>query len=127
MPNAVNKTPPTQDDRKESKNEWAKRKGLTEYKGSSYLGINFLTRTQNLWNERNFPAADHISYWNKNGKPYCIVSQPYHLDDDEMAQAAAVCKAHHLEVSVSTWPAWLYPGSVLFMVWKRTTDVEDGL
>ena len=119
MPNATAQKPPTQDERRETKDEWAKRECLTEYKGHAYLGINFLTRKQNSWQENNFPAADHISYWNKNGKPYCIVSQPYHLDDDEMAQAVALCKAHGLEVTVSTWPAWHYPGSVLFMVWKK--------
>ena len=123
MPNVENEKPPSQHERWEKKFEWAQREGLTEYSGSAYLGLNFLTRQKrNDWQDNNFPAADHVTYWKKNGKPYCIVSQPYHLDNGEMAKISALCITHNLDVIVTTFPSWHYPGSVLFMEWRKKSN-----
>lgn len=55
---------------------------------------------------------DHGTCWTKDGKPYCVVGQPYGLSSDDLRQLELLVDAG-FDVSVSTRPAWHYPGSVL--------------
>lgn len=70
------------------------------------------------------PGADHDSLWLKDGKPYTYTSQPYSLTLEEMRALVALCDRHGLEVSVTTWPSWHFPGGVLTMEIRRKEEKE---
>ncbi|OPX83386.1 MAG: hypothetical protein A4E53_04661 [Pelotomaculum sp. PtaB.Bin104] len=63
----------------------------------------------------HIPGWDHVSLWLKDGKPEVYVSQPYSLSLNEMRNLVRFCDEYGLTVSVSTWPAWHFPGGVLTM------------
>ena|SRR3990167_8023329 len=103
----------------ERKTAWAKREGVKESKTRG-KGLAFLNKKiPHDYHDLSFPAADHVSYWNKNGKPFCIVSQPYQISSGEMHSAANLCEKYGLQFSIVTWPAWHYPNAVLFMEWRK--------
>ena len=45
--------------------------------------------------------CDHSSLWNFYGNPVVFVTQPYHLDADELFDIAAFVKTHDLDLSIS--------------------------
>ena len=119
--------PPSQDDRLDGKHAWAKQHGLVESHKSRYTGLRFLNHKMPAsYDYTRFPAQDHTHYWNKDGKPYCVTSQPYHVHDDEMAEAAKLCNLYDLRCCITSYPAWHYPGSVVFMEWRRKELTKDG-
>ena len=61
---------------------------------------------------------DHGTRWTRDGKPYCLVGQPYQLLDDDLEELARLAELG-LDVSVATYPAWHYPGHVLSVVVTR--------
>jgi hypothetical protein len=61
---------------------------------------------------------DHGTRWTRDGRPYCLVGQPYGLSDDEVGKLAAL-RQQGLQVSIDTRPSWHYPGSVLTVVVTR--------
>jgi hypothetical protein len=63
------------------------------------------------------PAADHITLWNKDGKPAIYVSQPYGLSYKDLQETLAFCEAYHLNVLVDTWPSWHFPGHTLSLLY----------
>lgn len=65
--------------------------------------------------EFSLPCDDHVTYWS-NATTRIWVSQPYpgRLDVEEMT---AFAKANGLDYTISPWPGWHYPGSVLFVEW----------
>lgn len=79
----------------------------------------------------NLPGDDHCSLWLRNGEPAVWVSQPYPLSSSKIGQMTYVAEQYGLSFEISTWPAWHYPGSVLFVEWKlvarpvRLPDVQD--
>jgi len=99
--------------------EWAERNGL-KISSASHKGLRFLNKDVpfNGYDCR-FPGYDHVTYWNKDGKPYCIVSQPYHFDSNEAASAAVICEKYNFYYIITTYPSWHNIGSVLFMEWRR--------
>lgn len=69
------------------------------------------------------PRTDHASLWLKDGKPYCIVSQPYGpLSMSELEEIGKFCHRHGLEFTVDTWPAWYFPHAVLFINFKKAKE-----
>ena len=70
----------------------------------------------------HLPCDDHVSLWS-NATTRIWVSQPYpgRFDPEEMTSFA---NANGLAFSVSPWPGWHYPGSVLFVEW--TAAVKPG-
>ena len=111
--------------------EWAKSRGLTlNRKPISWRGL-FDGRTKaggaarvqrppvfgsvNPYPWDLFPGEDHACMFDKDGKPAIFVFQPYHLDLEQLRGIVNTCDAYNLDVSISTQPAWHYPGHVLFV------------
>ena len=65
------------------------------------------------------PGDDHTSLWYRDGKAAVYISQPYGIAAETLAKMQEACRVHGLAFDVSTWPAWHYPGSVLFVTWHR--------
>lgn len=61
------------------------------------------------------PGDDHGSLWNKNGKPWVYVFQPYGID---AAALGTWCDAHGLTAFIDVKPAWHGHG-VLHVELKR--------
>lgn len=55
---------------------------------------------------------DHGTRWKKNGKPFCLVGQPYGLAQDEIVELAEL-RSEGIEVMIDVKPAWHWPGEVL--------------
>jgi len=65
------------------------------------------------------PGSDHVSLWNKDGKASMLVSQPYDLSYRTLKEMLAFCEDHGLEVDISTYPTWHFPGQVLGVIWRK--------
>src|SRR3972149_4762078 len=76
------------------KKEWATKNGLKESRVSGHH-YNFLNkkcqRTYSI-----YPGFDHTTYWNKDGKPFCIVTQPYHLSMASIKSMMIAAKEYDL-------------------------------
>lgn len=59
------------------------------------------------------PGNDHESLWSKGGVPSVFVFQPYQIEDQNLILLARFCEQNGLRASITTWPAWHYPGRVL--------------
>lgn len=68
---------------------------------------------------QNRAGDDHCTLWNKNGKPHCWVSQPYHFGLQNAKEAIERAEKYGLDFKINTFPAWHYPGHVIFIVWTR--------
>jgi len=65
---------------------------------------------------------DHGTRWVKDGRPACLVGQPYQLHVDDLRELADL-EQLGLQVTVATSPAWHYPGSVLgVVVWAEAGE-----
>lgn len=58
------------------------------------------------------PWADHSSMWNKDGKPYAFITQPYGLTTDGVLHLAKYIESD-FDVRVDAGLSWHYPGSTL--------------
>jgi hypothetical protein len=66
----------------------------------------------------HLPGGDHISLWSREGKPVLYVSQPYRFDRRDVEILEDLRVRFGWVWSVSTGPAWHYPGQVFFVeVW----------
>lgn len=111
--------PPTPIQREALKKKWLETRGVKESKARSTNGLKFLNRAiPDQW----FPASDHVTYYNKDGKPFSVVSQPYGTSNRPIAEAAEFAKKYDLEFEISAWPAWHYPGAVIFIEWRKKGD-----
>ena len=61
---------------------------------------------------------DHTSVWNKNGKVAAIVTQPYQLYGDDLAEIHALCKTLDITVTVSNRWNWHYK-EVMSIVFEK--------
>ena len=93
---------------------WAKEHGLK--RSPTDNGLRYLRRDIEYG---VFPARDHVSYWSKDGKPYCIVSQPYHIYSEDIEMIAHLCGKYDLDCEIDAYPAWHYPGAVVHMTWTK--------
>jgi len=66
------------------------------------------------------PGMDHPSLWNKGGKPYSYVFQPYGLDNETLEELMAYCEKHGLSCSVNS-ESWHFPGGTLIVELRRKT------
>ena len=114
--------PPTKEETDLLKKLWAKKHGLKESNGRSgwcalikapYKKPPFAER----WNIQD--GDDHCSLWNKDGKPYCWVSQPYGLSFGNLQKMFLRAEKYGLVFEVNAWPAWHFPSSVLFVTWRH--------
>lgn len=110
-------TPPNQDERNAMKKGWAESRGLKEaFPGYGKAGLSFLDKKIKA---TQFPAHDHVTYWRKEGKPFCVVSQPYGVSHNDLAEIALVAKGYGLSVQISSYPSWHYPHGVLSIIWEK--------
>ena len=104
-------------EREKIKMELAARHGLRE--SDAGQNLDFLDRKRS-YDGKGYPHwLDHISFWNKGGKPYAVVGQPYSLSGEDMADILKNCNERGLEFCLKTWPAWHYPGHVLFIEFRK--------
>jgi len=73
------------------------------------------------------PAADHCDLFNKNGKPYIFVSQPYSFNMRDMRATVAFCEKFGLTFEIDERAIWHNPGSIIGIVYKKkeTNDYYD--
>src|SRR5215510_1126742 len=79
-----------------------------------------------LGNCPRIPAGDHLSLWNKDGKPFVIVSQPYRLLYDDLKETVKFCARYGLRAEISAWPSWHSPGQTLIVLYFRNPLVTLG-
>jgi hypothetical protein len=93
------------------KDEFAQREGVQESRAKGD-GIQWLLGGLS----RGVPSVarwfDHGTRWSKNGKPFCLVGQPYGLLPDAVRERAGL-SAHGIDVMIDVEPSWHYPGQVL--------------
>lgn len=75
-----------------------------------------------------FEGIDHFSLWNRKGKPFVYVSQPYGVSLDDMKSIVQVCEAHGLVASIDAH-SWWYPDSTVLVEihkegWWQEIDQE---
>ena len=56
------------------------------------------------------PWEDHCSLWNKDGKPYLFVSEPYPLVMSEIKELVTFCEHYGLTFTIRAWSRW-FPGN----------------
>jgi len=62
------------------------------------------------------PRTDHPSLWLQDGKPYCLISQPYGpLSMSDTEAIGKFCHKHGLTFKIDSWPGWYFPHAVLFI------------
>jgi len=90
------------------------RKCKHEYRGICSCGpsIDFCTP----------PHGDHESMWLKDGKPHVFVSQPYGLSHNKLMDILQYCEMAGLELTITSYPAWYYPGHVLFLEFRAAGE-----
>lgn len=71
---------------------------------------------------------DHPSIWLRDGKPTIYVSQPYGLGTEALRELVARCDQLGLDATVNAWPAWHFPGSVVFVTMEKAEprEMTDG-
>ena len=65
------------------------------------------------------PHGDHLSEWTRDGQTVAILSQPYGIYHEAIEETMEFCRAHDLEVRISTYPSFHYPGAVLSVIFTR--------
>jgi hypothetical protein len=103
------------------KARWAEaRYGLKESKRTPYCVCRLLgKRTCRYYGSSECahspPGVDHPSLWLFGGKATTFVFQPYGLTTRNILLLGEFCRDRQLSVVIDTWPAWHYPGNVLFV------------
>lgn len=102
-----------------AKREWAAEHGLRESRSMRGDPVLWLLgrRTPPDHHHTHWPGQadwfDHGTRWLKDGRPHMLVGQPYQLEPEDLEELAALARDHDLDVWISTYPDWHYPGSVL--------------
>lgn len=61
-----------------------------------------------------FHGIDHFSLWNRNGKPFVCISQPYGIGMNGIQSLVKMCEEHHLEARIDAY-SWWYPDSTIMI------------
>lgn len=108
-------------DAEERKADWAAKHGLRESQSArpplAWLrGHQRPRRWEQIheWEvaERGF-WEDHVTLWLKDGKPFMVVSQPYHLTPEALAELGELTQ--EFDVSVDGAGSWHYPGHTILV------------
>jgi hypothetical protein len=111
----------TPKEREQAKQEYGKRHGLKPSKASIAEAINDLSgkpRKRLSWIDEirlRVPGSDHTSIWMKDGKIYSIVTQPYAIYGDKLAELVDFARKNSLNVAISARDSWHYPGHTLLV------------
>ncbi|EEG78368.1 hypothetical protein [Dethiobacter alkaliphilus] len=106
---------------KERKKAWAEKHGLTESRGATTLK-KFLGKDPG---RKYPPGADHKSIWNKDGKPYAYVMQPYSLGWTDLKALVDFCEQHGLDMSMDAQSSWDYPGRTMLIVLTKKAKITS--
>lgn len=114
---------PSQIERDRARDEWAAGEGVRKSDANTDPIPWLLGRRSPSYSA---PAGwfDHGTRWTRDGRPYCLVGQPYQLLADDLRELLDLQLEHGLDVSVATWPAWHYPGRVLSVIVTRRGVTE---
>jgi hypothetical protein len=115
MAEAPDIKPPSNAESDRLMNEWASRNRLTRSKSNDWRRL--IGKRSHNWSQMILPGDDHVTMWSRDGKPFCYVSQPYSLDDAEVAEMIAVAAQYGLDFYILTHPSWHYPGACLTVLW----------
>ena len=64
------------------------------------------------------PPGDHFTGWTRDGKRMLLLSQPYHINGDDLLELAMGAKAHGLDLRISA-ESYYFPGkAILVELWK---------
>jgi hypothetical protein len=100
--------------------KWAELRGLKKAGGHPCINRLLGKRCNGWGDEPCFPPySDHLTMWNRDGRPYCLVSQPYGLTNEQVKEILNFCKDKGLTIDIDTWPAWHFPGRVLHVLFRR--------
>ncbi len=66
------------------------------------------------------PGADHLSVWNRGPgrNPAVIVSQPYHLYDEDLAELAELANDPDLVVEIDEDGGWYGARTIWVAIWR---------
>jgi hypothetical protein len=64
------------------------------------------------------PFTDYPSLSMKDGKPHCLISQPYELDMESLEDITHFCKQHGLSFTIEAYPAFHFPTRALFVAFQ---------
>jgi hypothetical protein len=118
-----------------TREEWAKRRKLTRSRGA-VCAMRLLGRKCRDDGRRECacrpPGTDHPTLWNFRNKPAVYVSQPYYLEWKDVSGLASYCETWKLSIVIDTYPAWHFPGRILFVAvaptdgvyWKLPEEIE---
>jgi len=100
-----------------SKNWYMQYYGLKQSKAAPHHGI-LKGKKPPCYDDMNPPGRDHSSVFNKDGKPYSFVTQPYRLSYETLKKAIAFCEKHGYELKI--FPAsWYFYGRTIMMEYKN--------
>jgi len=95
---------------------WGESQGLKRYKGRPCLHRLLGQKCPPMESFSLMPPyTDHPSLWMKDGKPFCLVSQPYGLSMGRIEEITVFCQKHGLTFTIDSWPGWHFPHAVLFI------------
>ena len=77
------------------------------------------------WLPALLPGDEHVSLWSREGAIVVYLSQPYSLNETEIAAMAESCEKYGLRVQIAAQPDWHNPGRVFGLLWTRRS--ESGL
>ena len=96
--------------------EWGESLGLKRFKGRPCLHQLLGQKCPSMESFSLMPPhSDHVSLWMKDGKPFCLVSQPYGLSMLQIEEIGEFCHKHGLVFKIDSWPGWHFPHAVLFI------------
>ena len=110
---------------------FVKRHGLTRSRG--HVCVNRLIgkscpsideKDPQKWFCPSTACGDHLSLWNKDGKPHAIVSQPYGpLQTEHLSEILKFCERYGLDVEIDCYSSWHFPTQTLTLIFtKRRAD-----
>ena len=102
---------------KETPKDWPE-KGLKLSSSTDFRRLNGHREME--WPGVYRPWQDHMSLWNKEGKPHVFVSEPYSLSMEDVKALIADCEAEGLTFYINTDSKWNPGRTVAVFVTKKT-------
>ena len=68
---------------------------------------------------------DHNSLWNREGRPWAYVVQPYWLETDDLRQIVKRCDENELTADVCSTLSWHFPGHTELVVLRRDPNPDE--
>lgn len=99
--------------------DWAERYGVRQA-GTRCQGLHWLKagRCTEPLCQRLGHWMDHVTRWNRNGKPALLIAHPYSIGHDDIAQLGALAAIGGWRVWISAG-GWYGHGTVSVEVWRE--------